>query len=85
MRGNLEKAIENYKLTSTLYRNHYYTWHDMFLAYNDLAKQRKVNLDDMRHALDMVRETGMGQPGLSAKHIAGMEAIYDDLKKKTMP
>jgi tetratricopeptide (TPR) repeat protein len=85
MSGVLEKAIENYKLTSTLYPNHRYTWHDMFLAYNELAKQRKADLDAMRRALDMVKKTGLGQPGLSAKHIAGLEAIYDDLERTMKP
>jgi len=63
-------AIEYYTLATSLWEAQCYSWHDMFLAYHELAKHGEVHLDEMRHALEMVKQTGLGQPGLSAQYIA---------------
>jgi tetratricopeptide (TPR) repeat protein len=84
-RGDFEAAIENYKLAASLYPTHIYAWHDMFAAYYELAKRGQVNLDAMRHALTMLKQTGQGAPGLGAQHIASLEATLRTLEKDGTP
>ena len=80
MRGEFASAIKNYELATSLYPEHCYAWHDMFLCYFELAKLGQVNLDAMRYALEKVKATGKGQPGPGAKHIARLEDIFHQWK-----
>lgn len=84
-RGDFVAAIENYKLAASLYPNHMYAWHDIFLAYYELARRGQVNLDAMRHALEKLKQTGKGAPGLGDQHIARLEAILRKLEKDVAP
>ena len=84
-RGDFDAAIQNYKLAASLCPDHMYTWHDMFVAYYELAKRGQLNLDPMRHALKMLKQTGEGAPGLGAQHIARLEAILQTLEKDAAP
>jgi tetratricopeptide (TPR) repeat protein len=63
-RGEFEKALENYRLATILCPDYAYAWHDMFGAYDALARSGRLELEPMRHALQKVRETGQGIPGL---------------------
>ncbi len=80
-RGDFEAAVEKYMLAATLYPDHMYAWHDIFAAHYELAKRGKVNLDAMRNALKMLKQTGQGAPGLGVQHIAGLEATLRKLEK----
>jgi tetratricopeptide (TPR) repeat protein len=72
-RGDFDKAIENYRVATTLVPTYAYAWHDMFGAYVELARSGKINLKEMRHALQKAKETGQGIPGLDASYIAQLE------------
>jgi tetratricopeptide (TPR) repeat protein len=78
-RGEFDQAIEKYKLATDMFDGHFYSWHDMFLCYWELAKQGRPNLGAMRHALAKVEETARGQPGLGAQYIAQLEQILRQL------
>ncbi|HSF29443.1 MAG TPA: hypothetical protein VLK82_03080 [Candidatus Tectomicrobia bacterium] len=84
-RGDFEAAIENYKLAASLYPDHMYAWHDMFAAHYELAKRGKIELDAVRHALKMAKQTGKGAPGLGAGHIAQSESILHKLERDATP
>jgi hypothetical protein len=45
----------------------------MFGAYDALARRGKIDLKEMRHALQKTKETGQGIPGLDAGFIARLE------------
>ena len=70
-----------YKQAVSLCPEHMYAWHDIFAAYYELAKRGKVDLDAMRHALNMLKQTGEEAPGLGAGHIAQLEHILRGLEK----
>ncbi|WP_284263946.1 tetratricopeptide repeat protein [Bradyrhizobium iriomotense] len=72
-RGEYEKAIDNFRLATTLVPNYAYAWHDMFGAYDGLARRGKIDLKELRHALLKTKETGQGTPGLDAGYIAQLE------------
>lgn len=84
-RGDFEAAVENYKLATSLSSGHMYAWHDMFVAYYELAKRGKVDLNMMRHALNMLKLTGEGAPGLGAGHIAQLASILCKFEKDAIP
>ena len=67
-------AIEKYKLATSILPSQFYSWHDMFLCYLELAKAGQINLPEMRNALAKFKETGQGQPGLGAQYVAQLEA-----------
>jgi tetratricopeptide (TPR) repeat protein len=69
-KGDYVGAIEKYKVATSILPEQCYSWHDMFGCYLELAKQGHVDAEAMRHALEMVNKTGLGQPGLSAHYIA---------------
>jgi tetratricopeptide (TPR) repeat protein len=73
-RGDFEKAIDNYRLATTLVPDYAYAWHDMFGAYDGLARRGKIDLKEMRYALQKAKETGEGIPGLDAGYIARLES-----------
>lgn len=82
-RGDFEAAIEKYKQAVSLDPDHMYAWHDIFLAYYQLAKRDKVELDEMRRALNMLKQTGEGALGLDAGRIAQFESILRKLERDT--
>jgi tetratricopeptide (TPR) repeat protein len=84
-RGQYKEAISNYRLATSLAPNYAYSWHDMFLAYVELAKRGEVDLAAMRMALDRVKETASGWPGIDATRIAGLERMLADLEKSSSP
>lgn len=84
-RGDFEAAIEKYKQAVSLCPDHMYAWHDMFAAYYELAKRGNVDLDAMRHALNMLKQTGQGAPGLGAGHVAQLESILRKLERDATP
>ena len=82
-RQDFRSAIENYELSTSLYPDHCYSWHDIFAAHYELARHgEKPDLEAMRRSLDMVKKTGQGQPGLGAQHLAQLEAVLRDLEAK---
>ncbi len=73
-RREFEKALENYRLATTLCPDYAYAWHDMFAAYDAMARSGNVKLEDMRQSLQKVKETGRGIPGLGAEYIGQLDA-----------
>jgi tetratricopeptide (TPR) repeat protein len=84
-RGEYRKAIKSYEVATELNPRYAYAWHDMFLAYVGLAQQGDVNIQAMRRAFNMTKETGMGKPGLGAAHIARLESILKQYESKKVP
>jgi len=80
-RGDFADAIDNYKLVTTMLPEHYYAWHDMFGCYVELARKGDVNVPAMRNALDRLKETGTGKPGLGADYIAQLEGMLQPYEK----
>jgi tetratricopeptide (TPR) repeat protein len=71
-RGKYREAIADYQAATTLLPTYTYAWHDMFVAYVDLARTGEVDLPAMRSALDHVKETAGGV--LDANYMATLEA-----------
>src|SRR5262249_45925208 len=72
-RGDLDRAIACYRQAVDLNPAHAYAWHDLFGAYHGLARRGRIELEEMRHALQKVKETGAGLPGLGADYIRQLE------------
>ena len=68
-RGELDRAIENYRLAVTLAPDYAYAWHDLFGAYLEQAKRGKPDLAGMREAYENTKRTGQSIPGLSQQHL----------------
>ena len=80
-RGRFPSAIENFKLATLLYPEHCYAWHDMFLSYLALARMGNVNLQAMRHALEMTKSTGADQPGLEKTRLDRLDEVCQNIEK----
>jgi tetratricopeptide (TPR) repeat protein len=84
-RGHFQGAIEKYQLATSLYPDHMYAWHDIFAANYELARRGQVNLEVMLHALERLKQTGKGAPGLGTQHIARLEGVLRELEKNAAP
>lgn len=63
-RGDPMTAIAHYRSALALEPRYSAAWHDLFAAYDLLARRGAINTDRMREAIDRARETGAGLPGL---------------------
>ena len=62
-------------------RNSGYALHDIFGAYDGLARQGKPDLKEMRNALEELKAVGaQGMPGLSGQYLAGLENRMRELE-----
>lgn len=68
-RGDVDRAVESYKLAVTLQPDYAYAWHDLFGAYIEQAKRGKPDLAGMREAYENTRRTGLSIPGLSEQYL----------------
>lgn len=57
-RGDYVRAIEFFRRALEIYDNYPEAWHDLFAAYNELAKHGQIDLAAMQQALDKLREIG---------------------------
>jgi tetratricopeptide (TPR) repeat protein len=80
-RGKLRDAVAYYQLATSLDPKNAYAWHDLFLAYAELAKKGDVDIPAMRQALEKTRRTGRGWGGLDDAHIAKMEKMLMELER----
>lgn len=80
-KGQFVSAIEKYQLATSIYQDHMYAWHDIFAAHYELARRGRVDLGAMRHALEKLKQTGKGAPGLGVQHIARLEGVLRELEK----
>jgi predicted acylesterase/phospholipase RssA/tetratricopeptide (TPR) repeat protein len=69
VRKDYNKAIEKYHQAVKMDPSNAYAWNDMLVAYINLAKKEKVDLTALRHALQKVRATGTGLPGLEKEYL----------------
>jgi tetratricopeptide (TPR) repeat protein len=74
--GDAVTAIQYYRTALEIYPLYAYAWHDLFLAYDNLARRRAINLAGMREAIDKARETGAGQPGLGDDKFEALESLF---------
>ncbi len=81
-RGDFEKAIEYYRLATTLNPNYAYAWHDMFLSYAKLAKNKMIDIKEMRHILQKVKDNGQGLPGLDDTYIENLENVLHNFEQE---
>jgi len=81
-RGEYSKAIGSFELATELVPHYAYAWHDMFLAYFALAKRGEVDLEPMQNALNQLKQTGLGWPGLDPGYIAGLDEAFSSITEK---
>jgi tetratricopeptide (TPR) repeat protein len=72
-RGQYDEAIKLYKRVVATLPNYAYAWHDLFAALDLRARQGRIDVDLMAEAVEQVRATGLGQPGLSASHVEDLQ------------
>lgn len=75
-RGDPVAAIEYYFRALEIKPDYCYAWHDLVLAYDELAKRGAINISGMRNAIDKARETGLGEAGLGADKFKVFEAWF---------
>jgi len=79
-RGEFDKAIECYRKALEIEPTYQYAWHDLFAAYDGLARKGRIALDEMRLALQKTREFSAGAqpgtqvPGLGLKYLDSLDA-----------
>ena len=79
-RGDYDRAIEFYRKSLEIEPTYQYAWHDLFAAYDGLARAGRIDLDQMRQALDRTRQFSAGStpgtqvPGLSLEYLDSMDA-----------
>lgn len=73
-RGEMSEAIAFSRQALELDDGYAYAWHDLFAAYDGLARQGQLDLAAMREALDRLKTTRTGHPGLGDDVIADFEA-----------
>jgi tetratricopeptide (TPR) repeat protein len=74
-RGDPVAAIQHYRTALEIDPLYCYAWHDLFLAYHELARRGTINLAAMQEAIDKTRETGAGLPGLGADKFKALEHL----------
>jgi tetratricopeptide (TPR) repeat protein len=78
--GDYDRAIEYYRRALDLEPTYHYAWHDLFAAYDGLARRGRVHLNEMRVALKKTREFSRAGPGaqvegLDLKHLDSLEEL----------
>jgi tetratricopeptide (TPR) repeat protein len=73
IRGDAEGAITWGEIATTLEPSYAYAWHDLLGALIVLAQRGDVRLEKMRGALERLRATGMGLPGLAPAYLDSLE------------
>jgi len=79
-RGDYRSAIDNYKVAATIYPEHIYAWHDMFLAYYELAKQGDRQTDTMRQLLLTIENSNERTHTLRESHITNLKNMLKEIE-----
>jgi tetratricopeptide (TPR) repeat protein len=83
-RGDFDQAIEYYRKALEIEPTYQYAWHDLFAAYDGLAREGRIDLDEMRLALQKTREFSGGSepgtqvPGLDLQYLDSLEVRLND-------
>ena len=72
-RGQYDEAIKLFREVVAAVPGYAYAWHDMVAALDLRARQGQIDVSLMLEAVDQVRATGLGQPGLSASHVEDLQ------------
>jgi tetratricopeptide (TPR) repeat protein len=76
-RGELEPAIHYYRAALDLVPEYSYAWHDLFGALYEKARRGSIDLEALRQALEMTKQTSLSSagrhPGLGEDHLAQMD------------
>ena len=84
--GEYEKAILTYQRATTLCPDYAYAWHDLFGAYDALARRGGLNFEEMRHAYLKLRETASaGLAGLGPEYLDQLERRLRDWEHRARP
>jgi tetratricopeptide (TPR) repeat protein len=75
-RGDVVTALEHYRTALEIDPLYCYAWHDLFLAYDKLARRGAIDLAGMREAINKARETGAGLPGLGDDKFEALELLF---------
>jgi tetratricopeptide (TPR) repeat protein len=81
-RGDAVTAIEYYRTALEIEPRYCYAWHDLFLAYDKLARRGAINLAGMREAIDKARETGAGLPGLGDDKFEALDLLFHGWRRQ---
>jgi tetratricopeptide (TPR) repeat protein len=68
-RKQYETAIGYYEQATALAPTYAYAWHDLFAAYDALAGQGDVRLDELEHSYDRLRAVAAGWSGLEPDYL----------------
>jgi hypothetical protein len=80
--GDLEGAVTLYRDALRIIPDHPYALHDLISAYYELARQGQRHPAEMRQALTTLQQAGVsGMPGLSARHMADLENIVEEVER----
>jgi tetratricopeptide (TPR) repeat protein len=74
-RGDPDNAARTYRRVLELAPDYAYAWHDLLGALLFQAQRGKADVPSMEHALERLKATGAGIPGLGARHIAQLEGM----------
>jgi len=76
-RGDLDAAESSYRRALELAPDYSYAWHDLLLVHLRRAEAGRVDLAQMESALERVRSTGAGLPGLGVADLARLDAAVN--------
>jgi tetratricopeptide (TPR) repeat protein len=84
-RGDLDAAMRNYRRALDLMPDYAYAWHDLLLVLLQRARAGQVDLLAMENALERLKSTGAGDPGLGIARIAQLEAAVSQWREGAVP
>lgn len=73
-RKDFKGALEYYRLAASLEPAHIFAWHDMVVAYYEMARGGELDPAAMSEALTKAKELEAAHPTLGAQQIARLEA-----------
>jgi tetratricopeptide (TPR) repeat protein len=72
-RGDFDRAIAYSRQAVRIIPEYGYAWHDLFAVLDERATAGRIDVGAMAEALQQVRATGLGAPGLSAGYLDTLE------------
>jgi tetratricopeptide (TPR) repeat protein len=81
-RGDYEAAIERYEQATALVPSYAYAWHDLFSAYDALARQGDVRLIELERSYARLRGVAAGTPGLGPDYLDQLGEQLESWKRR---
>jgi tetratricopeptide (TPR) repeat protein len=81
-RGHYEAAIEYYGQATDLLPAYANAWHDLFAAYDALARQGDVRLGELEHSYKQLRAVAAGTPGLEPDYLDQLGELLESWERR---